>query len=154
MENQRVYKLIAIIENFKNTINEHTATKLELDKCKRIVERLSSFSVDCAECDNHFFELEKHMMQLKDTKDHLLDIDYKQHKQIIGNISSHLTKQHKLVTKGLYLGVYMSIGTSLGIVFGMVIFDNIALGLPIGIGLGVAIGAGLDADAKKKGLTL
>ena len=48
----------------------------------------------------------------------------------------------------------MSIGVSLGVVFGLVLFDNIGLGMPIGIGMGVAIGAGLDADAKKKGLTI
>ncbi|MFD1849431.1 hypothetical protein [Oceanobacillus bengalensis] len=154
MESQRVEKLKTILEEFRNTVDEKDARKLELGKCNRIIQKLGSFSSECEECFQHFIDLENHIIQLVDKVDELIENDVKHHKQKIDNISSHLQKQHKLVTSGYYLSIYMSIGTSLGIVFGLLIFDNIGLGLPLGMGIGVAIGAGLDADAKKKGMTL
>ncbi|MFD2658273.1 hypothetical protein [Gracilibacillus thailandensis] len=154
MESERVNKLITMLEELRNTVDEQVAPKLEIDKCKRVVQRLSSFSGDCKDCYQHFNDFEEHLLQLKDKKDNFSDKDVKHHKQKLASISSHLQKQHKLVTSGYNLSIYMSIGTSLGVVFGLLIFDNIGLGLPLGIAMGVAIGAGLDADAKKKGMVL
>ncbi|WP_238343583.1 hypothetical protein [Gracilibacillus saliphilus] len=154
MESERVNKLITLLEELGNTVDQQIASKLEINKCKRIVQRLSSFSADCKECYQYLVEFEEHLLQLKDKKDDFVETDVKYHKQKIASISSHLQKQHKLVTSGYYLSIYMSIGTSLGVVFGLLIFDNIGLGLPLGIAMGVAIGAGLDADAKKKGMVL
>jgi chromosome segregation ATPase len=154
MNSQRVDKLNTILEEIKNTGDDQVAKKLELDKCKRIINRLSSFSSDCEECNQHLINFEKHIFQVNDKRDHLTESDFKQHKQTLGDVSSHLQKQHKLVTSGHYLSIYMSMGISLGVVFGLVIFDNIGLGIPIGISVGLAIGAGLDADAKKKGMII
>ncbi len=154
MENHRLDTINTILDEIRNTVDDQTATKLEIDKCKRILNRLNSFSPDCEECSQHFIDLETHIMELKEKGDNLTKEDSKNHHEKITSISSHLQKQHKLVTSGHYLSVFMSMGMSLGVVFGLLIFDNIALGLPFGMGIGVAIGAGLDEDAKKKGRTL
>ena len=154
MESQRVDKLKTILEEIRKSVDEQVAKKLELDKCERIIERVNSFSSECTECNQQFNDFENRILQLVAKFDQLTENDIKQHKQKIDTISSHLQKQHKLVTSGYYLSIYMSLGISLGMVFGLIIFDNLGLGLPLGMAIGVAIGAGLDADAKKKGMTI
>lgn len=152
MDNKRTSNLIAILEEIENDNNKQVNTKLEIDKSKRIVQRLASFSTDCDTCKRSFTELEEHILQLRNKKLTLKETN--NYKQKLKSISTHLQKQHKLLPQGHYLGIYMSLGVSIGVVFGLTIFDNIALGIPIGIGMGIAIGTGLDADAKKKGQTL
>ncbi|MFS0673513.1 hypothetical protein [Ornithinibacillus sp. 179-J 7C1 HS] len=154
MESQRVDELKEILNEIKTLADEKTATKLELDKCNRIVERLASFSPDCEECEQLFPVMEKHVFEMREQIKHIDSFDSQQHRQIITSISSHLTKQHKLITSGYYLSIYMSLGTSLGLMFGLLFLDNIALGLPIGLCIGLGIGSSLDADAKKKDLVL
>lgn len=154
MENQRVEKLTTILEELRSSVDDNVASKLDLETCNRIIQRLSSFSSDCVECDQHFIDLEKEIIQLKDKSDTLVEDNFKHQQQKIAAITSHLQNQHNLVTSGYYLSIYMSIGTSLGLVFGLLFGDNIALGLSLGMGIGVAVGVSLDADAKKKGLTL
>lgn len=81
MESQRVDKLKTIFEELRNSVDEKVATKLELDKCNRIIQRLSSFSSDCEECHQHFVYLESHIMQLKAKLEQLTESDFKEHKQ-------------------------------------------------------------------------
>ncbi|RYI26695.1 hypothetical protein EVU96_20240 [Bacillus infantis] len=154
MDNQRVDELNSFLEEIGQKADAKTAAKLELDKCKRIIQRLSSFSSDCEKCDQLFLGLENHLIRLKSKAEHLTEGEIKHHKKLIGTISSHLQKQHKVVTQGYYLALYMSIGISIGTAIGLVVFDNLVLGLPLGMCIGIAIGTGLDEDAKKKGLTL
>lgn len=154
MEKQRVDQLKAILQDFRDTVDEKVAAKLELDKCNRIIQKLSSFSSDCVVCDQHLLDLENHIIELTDGSKRQEPYDYKQHQQILSYITSHLMKQHKIVRSGYYLSVYMSLGTGIGVALGQAVFDSLALGISLGIGIGVAIGAGLDADANKKGLTL
>ncbi len=154
MDNQRVDELNNFLEEIRQKADEKTAAKLELDKCKRIIQRLSSFSSDCEKCDQHFIELENHLIQLKGKAEHLAEDEIKHHRQLVDTISSHLQKQHKLVARGYYLALYMCIGISIGSALGLVVFENLALGLPLGMCMGIAIGTGMDEDAKKKGLTL
>ncbi|MCA1042536.1 hypothetical protein LCM00_23895 [Bacillus infantis] len=154
MDNQRVEDLNNILEEIREKADEKTAAKLELDKCKRIIQRLNSFSTDCEKCYQHFLGLENHLIQLNGKADHLTEDEIKHHKKLIDTISSHLQKQHKLVARGYYLALYMSIGISIGTALGLVVFDNLALGLPLGMCMGIAIGTGLDEGAKKKGMTL
>lgn len=154
MENQRLHQLQTSVEEIKIRFGMPTAKKLDLEKCQRILERLNSFATECSECDQHLRSLENHLNELYQLSKPLEDKDYKTHSQTIDKISSHLVKEHKLVTTGLYVSIYMPLGTALGVVFGLLVFDNVGIGLPLGIALGMGIGAGLDADANKKGRTL
>ena len=142
-------KLREILGEYKKNVDEQTATKLSLEKCDRIIQKLGSFASNCKECEQHFVELENHISRLKD-----LGYDYKQHKQIVDTCSSHLMKKHQIVSKGYYLSIYMSLGLAFGIVFGLLVFDNIAIGMPFGLAIGVGVGTSLDAGATKKGMTL
>jgi F0F1-type ATP synthase assembly protein I len=154
MKIKRADKLKTMLEKLENTVDEGTSKKLELEKCHRIIQKLSSFSADCEACEQYFADWESHILQIRDRADQLREEDVTQHKQKKDNISAHLQKEHKLVTSGYYLSIYMTMGMSLGVVFGLLIFDNIGLALPIGFGIGLAIGAGLDAEAEKKGMVL
>ncbi|SHF90310.1 hypothetical protein [Ornithinibacillus halophilus] len=154
MESQRVENMYTILDEMSKNENKTIVAKLDVDRCKRVIQRLDSFSSDCEECEEHFVDLESHLMELHEKVDHLDEDDLKKHGQKLENISSHLKNQHKLVTSGYYMSIFISIGTSLGLVFGLVLFDNLALGLPIGMSVGLAIGVMLDENAKKKGMTL
>lgn len=153
MVSQQVDKLTTNIEDLRNSLGEKASKKLELDKCNRLVQRLNTLSSECEKCYQHFIDLEIHIAQLIDKSNQLTKTDFKQHSQKLEYISSHLLKEHKLVSKDYYLSIYMSLGLSIGLILGL-LFDNLALGLPIGLGVGVVIGASLDADVKKKGKTI
>jgi DNA repair exonuclease SbcCD ATPase subunit len=154
MDNQRIDKLLAVLTEIRNKIDEDAKTKHQIDKYHQIIQKLGSSASNCEECAQYFSDLENHILQLIDRLEHHEKYDFNQNKQKLDTISKHLIKRHKFIYSGFYLSIFMSIGTSLGVVYGMLIFDNIALGIPIGVGIGVAIGAGLDADAKKKGKTI
>lgn len=154
MDKKPIDLLIQELEKVKNNLTPHDAKKLDVDLIERMIIRLNSFSPDCEACRQLFLEMERELERLNAKQGLMEKVDLKQHDQMKNKIISHLQKEHKLVTKGLYLSIYMSLGMSIGLVFGMLIFDNLALGLPIGMVLGMAIGSGLDADAKKKGLTI
>ncbi|WP_338471629.1 hypothetical protein R4Z10_02325 [Niallia sp. XMNu-256] len=155
MKNQRVDHLSMILKDLRGTVDEKVAAKLELDKCNRIIRRLSSFSSDCVVCNQHFLDLGEQIIELTDQSKARETHNYKQHRRLLGFISSHLMKQHKLVTNGFYLSVYTSIGLGLGVGLGQALLNNnTAIGISLGIGIGLAIGARLDVKAKKKGLIL
>ena len=154
MSNHQIERLKSLLKAIKETVDEKTAVNLELDKWENMIERLHSFSADCDECTEHMNVVEDYLTQLKDKVNDSEEVDNKQHKLQFHNISTHLTKQHHVITSGYYLSIYMSIGTGIGLVFGMLLFDNMILGLVFGSAIGVAIGSSLDADAKKKGQVL
>ncbi|WP_225228566.1 hypothetical protein [Bacillus sp. PS06] len=153
MEKQ-VESVKVLLNEIRSSVSKDLITKLEIDKCERIVERLGTFSTNCHECQQQLIELKNHVEKLSDNLEQIEESEIKQHKQMINLVVSHFQKKHQLVPEGHYLAIYLSLGISLGLVFGLVIFDNIALGIPIGMSLGVALGAGMDADAKKKGNTI
>jgi predicted nuclease with TOPRIM domain len=154
MENQIVSKLITDLEALNNEIGDKNAKKLHIELLERVTNRLGTFSVDCLVCEKHLFELNDQIEKLKNKHGQFEKVEFTEHQLMENKITSHLKKEHKLIPEGFYMSIYMSIGMSLGVVFGLLIFDNIALGLPLGLSFGLAIGVGLDADAKKKGLTL
>ncbi|GIO28010.1 hypothetical protein [Ornithinibacillus bavariensis] len=154
MESQRVDILVEKLKELRNKIDNEVAIRLQLDKYQKVIQKLGSFASKCERCYQYFIDLENYIQQLIDSLDHIEEYDFRHHKQKLNHISTHLLKQHKLVSSGFYLSIFMSIGTSLGVVYGLLIVDNIALGIPLGAGIGVAIGVALDADAKKKGKTL
>src|SRR5690606_10836306 len=154
MDQQRMDNLKAIVYELSHQVDEQGAAKLELDKCHRIIEKLSSFAPGCDVCVQQLIALANHFVHRRAQLAQLSSAVVSVHKQLIASINSRLMKQHQLATSGLYLSMYLSLGTSLGLVFGLLVFDNIGLGLPLGIGVGAAIGAALDADAKKKDLVI
>lgn len=154
MQTERIDRIKNCIEEIVADVDEKTAAKLELDKCRRIVERVGSFSNGCEKCDEYLDELEEHFTEIQEQAHQLTKEDYKNHYKKTEYISSHLQKKHNLIPSGYYMSLYMSLGLSFGLLFGLLVFDNIALGLPIGMVLGMAIGTGLDMDAKKKGKTI
>ncbi|MDQ0154696.1 hypothetical protein [Robertmurraya andreesenii] len=153
MQNE-VEHLKTMVREMKDAVDEQTAKKLNLDKCERLIDRLSSFSDSCMECKQKLLELKSHFSDLQERLDLLQTDTLKPHNKVINQIASHLQKRHKLVAEGTYLAIYMSFGLSMGVVFGLTIFDNIGFGMSIGLSIGLAIGAALDADAKKKGNTI
>ncbi|KYG26104.1 hypothetical protein [Alkalihalobacillus trypoxylicola] len=154
MESERVENLQNIVEEMRSKVDKKTAVKFDIESFKKIVQRLSSFAPECEECRRHFVDLEEHILQMKEKGSQLSEQDSKDYRLKINHLTSHLTKKHKLITKGYYMSIYMSIGMSLGLLFGISVMDNIALGLPIGMSIGLAIGISLDTDAEKKGMVL
>jgi hypothetical protein len=150
----KVNEILTSLRAVKETVTQPISTKLELDKCERVVGRLGSFSTTCTECQHHLSEMNQHFKQLEARADQIGETEMKQHKKWMYPVTSHLQNKHMLITPRYYLAIYMSLGMSLGVTFGLTIFDNIALGIPIGMSIGLAIGAGLDAEAKKKGRTI
>ncbi|KGP72839.1 hypothetical protein [Pontibacillus yanchengensis] len=151
MQLNHAEKLEELLVNIKEKLDEEDTSKLELERCQRIIHRASTYSSNCKACGDYLLELESHLHDLYEKVEHGKEPNVKEHRSFVGNIVSHMQKEHKLVTKGYYMSVFISIGTGLGLVFGSLLFDQLALGLPIGFMLGIAIGAGLDEDAKKKG---
>lgn len=153
MQNE-VEHLKTMVRDMKNANDESTANKLNLEKCERIIDRLSTFSDSCKECNQSLYDMKDHISELHQIGSPFSVNKFKQHSAFINKIAVHFQKQHKLVEEGTYLSIYMSLGLSLGIVFGLMIFDNIGLGMSLGMCMGLALGAGLDSDAKKKGKTI
>lgn len=154
MDKQRVQHLKAVLSDFNDRVDQKTATKLELEKWDRIVDRLDEFSQECDTCKAYFDAVETHLLQLADQKAEFTKEEVKENHQKVNEIESHLTEKHSLVTSSHYLSIYIALGTSFGLLFGLLFFDNIALGLPIGLAIGVGVGTALDNDAKKKGKTI
>lgn len=147
-------KILNNIDEIIKDIGEKNSKRFSFDQLKRIIKRLSEFSGNCKECENYLIKLDEHIEKLKAKHGSLDKSDLKEHSYIQQSIISHLMKAHKLITEGYYLGTFLPMGMSLGLVFGLLLSKNIGLGIPIGLCLGVAIGTSLDADAKKKGLTI
>lgn len=154
MENNLSEKLLKDMEELKTSLGPQTSKKLDLDLFERIIKRLESFSTECEECKRMLSNLEEYINRLKSRKEQLDKKDFRENGINLNTMISHLQSKHKLVREGQYLSIYMSLGLSIGLVFGLTIFNNIALGMPIGVCLGIAIGTSMDADAKKKGMTI
>ena len=68
----------------------------------------------------------------------------------IGGITKHLQKQHKLVTKGQYVGIGLASGVGIGTALGAAL-GNPGIGPAIGTGIGLAIGSYLEKKARDEG---
>ena len=74
----------------------------------------------------------------------------KSYLRTINSMVKHLQKQHKLVSKGQYVGIGLAIGAGIGTALGAAL-DNTGVGTAMGIGIALAIGRYLDDKAKKEG---
>ncbi|WP_235848917.1 MULTISPECIES: hypothetical protein [Bacillaceae] len=154
MNKERLDVVMGIISQMERRFDKTTTKKLQLEKWRRVANKLNFFGKECEECRQQFTVLENHLNQLNSGGNIVEPSKIKEYTIKLKSLLSHLEKKHKVISDGYYLSIYMSIGMSFGVVFGLTLFDNIALGIPIGFSVGLAIGAGLDADAKKKGLVI
>ncbi len=136
---------------FTEHMDQKTAKYFNLKQLERIIHRLEEFETACGEC--HRFGLE--LLELTDRmRASALPIGkplYKEYQRKLQEIITHLTKAHKLLQEGYYLGLYMGVGMCMGLSLGMLFGDHMTLGMLIGMCLGLAIGTGLDEKAGKKG---
>ncbi|MFC1912045.1 hypothetical protein ACFLXG_02675 [Chloroflexota bacterium] len=138
------------VNQLQVTLSEKDYEKYKLGLLLCVAERVAEFSPECGQCQIFQQDISAltqdvgNIIQLAD-KD-----KRKTHLKTINRIIGHLQKQHKLVTKGYYMGIGMVFGSAIGVTLGAAM-DFFGSGIPIGIGVGMAIGAALDAKAKKEG---
>ena len=69
---------------------------------------------------------------------------------MIGDITKHLQKQHKLVTKWQYVTMWSGLGLGIGVALGAIL-GNSSLGTAIGTVIGLLVGLAMDFKAKREG---
>ena len=128
--------------------------KKELKHCKllnleRITHRVAEFSETCVECQQH--------KRLVDELIHALGgqfqsskAEQKKYYKKLRELTSHMTKKHKLRAEGSFIALGLVMGTAIGISLGSAM-ENVGAGIAIGTGLGIAFGSGLEARAKREG---
>ena len=138
------------INQLKDTLSEKEYKKYQLRLLLCVAQRVAEFSPECGQC--QIFQQD--ISTLAQDVGNLAQVDDKDkrktHSRKIRDIVNHLTKQHKLVTEGYYMGIGIAIGAGIGVALGSGL-DNVGIGIPIGTGIGIAIGTALDARAKKEG---
>lgn len=153
MPNTRIEKLNEALDQIEKKFDKKVAKRLYIEKHKRLIARLDSFSADCAECEALLEDVEMKVLQLAEEPE-LSRSALSYYQRIFADSRYHLRNKHKVVEEGYYFSFYPSFGVILGVILGEVVFDHLSLGVAVGIGLGVAVGASLDANAKKKGLVI
>jgi len=132
------------------TLSDKDYKKYKLRMLLCIAERVAEFSPECGQCQIFQQDISTLTQDVGNTIQ-LADKDKrKAHLKTINKMVGHLQKQHKLVTKGYYMGIGMIFGSAIGVALGAAT-DNFGGGIPFGVGVGMAIGAALDGKAKKEG---
>jgi len=150
--------IVKEINLYQNSLNKKVSKKYKLDLLLRIAKdlllriakRVADFSTQCGQCQmfqQDITTLTKELSYLPQTQNKEAQ---KRYFKTIGNITKHLQKQHKLVTKGHYIGTAMAIGAGTGVALGAAL-DNAAIGPALGVTIGLAIGSYLDKKAEKEG---
>ncbi|MFC2071438.1 hypothetical protein ACFLUU_01785 [Chloroflexota bacterium] len=137
------------LNQLKDTLSEKDYKKYKLNLLLCVAERIAQFSLECGQCQL----LQQDISTLTQDVANIIRVadkdKRKAHLKTINRMIGHLRKQHKLVTKGYYMGIGVAIGTGISVALGAAM-DTVGSGIPIGIGIGVAIGAALDTKAKKE----
>jgi len=142
--------IVKEINLYQDSLNKKVSKKYKLDLLLRIAKRVADFSTQCGQCQM----FQQDITTLTKELSYLLQAQNKEAQKryfkTIGNITKHLQKQHKLVTKGQYIGICMAIGAGIGAALGAVL-GNAGIGPALGITIGLAIGSYLDKKAQKEG---
>jgi len=142
--------IVKEINLYQDSLNKKDYKKYKLDLLLRIAKRVADFSTQCGQC--QLFQQE--ITTLTKELSYLLQMPNKETRKryfkTIGNITKHLQKQHKLVTKGQYIGIGMAIGAGIGVTLGAAL-GNAGIGPALGITIGLAVGSYLDKKAQKEG---
>jgi len=143
-------RIVKEISSYQDTLSKRDFKKYKLDLLLRVAKRVDDFSTICGECQMSQPEI----MRLTQGLGNLIQIPSKEERKsyfkTINDIIKHLQKQHKLVTKGQYMGIGVAIGAGIGVALGAAL-GNPGIGPAIGTAIGVAIGLAMDAKAKKEG---
>lgn len=137
------------INSYQNTLPEKEAKRFKLDLLRRVAGRIAGFSEECGRCQIFQQEITQLLQNLGNLS--LLSKGTRQsYGRAIKNMVKHLQQDHKLITRGHYVGLGTALGTGLGVAIGAAM-GSVGSGIPIGMAIGVAIGLYLDSKAKKEG---
>ncbi|MFC2012886.1 hypothetical protein ACFLUE_01210 [Chloroflexota bacterium] len=138
------------INLYQDTLDKKVSKKYKLDLLLRIAGRVDGFSGACGDCQL----AQQDITTLTKDLSYLLQMPNKNTRKsyfkTIDNIVKHLKKQHKLVTKGQYIGIYLAISVGIGAALGVAL-DNAGIGPAIGTAIGLTIGSYMDKKAEKEG---
>jgi len=138
-----------VINSYKDTLSQKEAKKYKLDLLLRVSGRVDQFSEECGRCQIFQQEITQLLQNLGNLS--LLSKGTRQsYGRAIKNMVKHLQQDHKLITRGHYVGLGSALGTGIGVAIGAAM-GNVGGGIPIGLAIGVAIGLYLDSKAKKEG---
>ena len=137
----------------KSTMSSGDYKKYKVEMVSRIVARVDSFSEICGECESARQEINNIVNDLRNLIQLSSKEARKNYYQTIDNITKHLKKEHKLITRGQYFGICIGIGLALSSGIGTA-FGEPGIGPGIGIAIGVAIGYALEEKARREGRIL
>ena len=143
----------SLIDSIAEKFQAKEVKKLELEKLKKVADKMTDYKSSCSTCSALLDELKEHLHHLLKQHSHSKS-DMAAHKKGSMKLLEHLRTEHGIIEKGYYTSLYMSLGIAIGLPFGLLLFDNVALGLPIGLSIGLAIGTGADHEKEKKGQVL
>ena len=138
------------INLYTDTLGKDGVKKYKLDLLLRLAARVDDFSSQCGECQLLQQEITRIIQELSLLIQMPDKEGRKSYLKMINNITKHLQKKHKLVTKGYYIGIAMAIGFGISTAIGAAL-DKAGIGPAVGIVLGLAIGGYLDKKAEKEG---
>ena len=124
----------------------------ELDAAIEIARRLDEFKNECRECEQLKSEFDKMLKDINTHQQTKSKESQKEYKASLQSIQGHLTKVHKLQTRGYFIGTGMGIGVAIGSGLSAAAGNYALMGA--GIAIGVAVGLLLEARARKQGRML
>ena len=103
-------RIVKEIGSYQDTLSKKEFKKYKLDLLLRIAGRVDSFSTICGECQLFQPEITSRVQGLGNLVQMPTKEERKSYFKMIGDITKHLQKQHKLVTKGQYIRIGLAIG--------------------------------------------
>lgn len=136
------------IRGLKAVLSTKEYRKRKLDYILRVTLRIANFSPTCEECQKYRGDITNFINEMGSMAPSSSTAKSNYRKKI-KNITTHLSKKHKLSYSGQYIGFGLSLGVGIGVSAGSAM-DNIALGIGIGVGIGLLIGSALETNARRK----
>ena len=136
------------IEELKQKLFPRDVKEYQLDKLLGLARRIDEFAACDPVCQKYQKEIESMVNELYQAP--LPQARNKVYIWTIGEMVSHLKKQHCMVNEGEYLGWWLIFGLIAGGIVGLIIGNSPPATLA-GLFLGAVIGLILDYRAKKQG---
>ena len=103
-------RVISQIINLELTADKKFASRYQLEFSRHIARRLDEFSTSCVECERMKHEFSTLINEMDTCIQTGTKEGLKQYRSLLKDIQGHLTKIHKLVKKGYYIGIGLSLG--------------------------------------------